>query len=306
MFYTRRDFLSFYTIISVCAQMNGVSVLALAQMYDHIHILVTGDNRQSVSKFVQMYSSKYAQEFNGEYGQRGMVFEKPFGASVKIGEKSIRTCAGYIYNNHTNKKLCDKAESIRWNYLAYAHSNNPFSPAIKRESASTRLRSALTIVDLESRLCRPLNHATLQRIFRGLDKTETEQLTDYIIDTYRFIDYSALESLYRSYDDMVYSFNANTFNDYDINENTADRRGDDTVFWDMARYILSLGRFRDLKQVVGLPEDRKIGLATELKVITGGTWKQIGSYLRLNIRAASPQETDTPTSFQDYAPVCFA
>lgn len=294
LFYTRNDLLSFYTILSICAKRTGVKVLAVAVMYDHIHILLEAASRKEVNTFVQMYSSMYAQEFNKDSGLSGRVFESPFGSAVKHGEKEIRTCAGYIYNNHTNKKLCNKAEEIRWNYLAYAHSSNPFSAPIKREIASKRMRSAIAIVESEYKASRFLNHATLKRVYSGLNSIEREQMTDFIIDKYRFIDYKALESMYRSYEEMVYSFNANTFNDYDIKEESRDRRGDDTVFREMATYILSLGKYRNLKDILSLSEDDKLELATELKVMTRATWRRIGAYLHIGIGAATPEDIDVP------------
>lgn len=292
LFYTRNDLLSFYTILSICAAKTGVKVLAVAVMYDHIHILVEAASRREVKSFVQMYSSLYAQEFNKDSCLSGRVFESPFGSAVKHGDKEIRTCAGYIYNNHTNKRLCNKAEETRWNYLAYAHSPNPFSPPIKREIASKRMRFAIAIVESEYKASRFLNHATLKRVYSRLNGIEREQMTDFIIDKYRFIDYKALESMYRSYEEMVYSFNANTFNDYDIKEESCDRRGDDTVFREMATYITSSKIFRNLKDLLTISENRKIGLATELKVITRATWRQIGAYLHIKLSAARPEDSD--------------
>lgn len=294
LFYTRSDLLSFYTIMSICAKRTGVKVLAVAIMYDHVHILIEAGSRGEVTQFVQMYSSMYAVEFNNASGVSGRVFEKPFGSAVKRGEKEIRTCAGYIYNNHTNKRLCDRAEDIRWNFLAYAESSNPFSPQLFKDKSRRKLRSALCVVQSEQVAGHYLNHATLRRIFTGLNRTEAEQITDFIINKYRFIDYEALKSLYRSYEEMVYSFNANTFNDYDISESSRDRRGDDTVFREMARHIASLGIYKSIKNVLSLPEDLKLGLASELKVITRASWRQIGKYLRIKVSAARPEDLDYP------------
>ena len=301
LFYTKSDLLCFYTILSICAKKTGIKVLAVAEMYDHIHILVEAASRGEVTAFVQMYSSLYAQEHNRDSGLSGRVFESPFGTSLKRGDKEIRTCAGYIYNNHTNKKLCSKAEEIRWNFLAYAHSRNPFSVPIKRADASKKMRAAIAIVEAEHKTSRPLNHATLRRLFAGLTKPESEQLTDYIIDAYRFIDYNSIESLYRSYDEMLYSFNANTFNDYDIHEEYQERSGDDTVFREMAKYITSLSLYRNLKDILSVPDNRMMGLATELRVMTRATWRQIGAYLHIKLGSSEQEHIDGSPADSDFA-----
>lgn len=300
LFYTKSDLLCFYTILSICAKKTGIKVLAVAEMYDHIHILVEAASRGEVTAFVQMYSSLYAQEHNRDSGLSGKVFESPFGTSLKRGDKEIRTCAGYIYNNHTNKKLCSRAEEIRWNFLAYAHSSNPFSAPIKRAIASKKMRAAIAIVDSEHKASHPLNHPTLRRLFSGLSKLESEQLTDYIIDAYRFIDYNSIESLYRSYDEMLYSFNANTFNDYDIHEDYQERSGDDTVFREMAKYITSLKVYRNLKDILSAPDNRMMELATELRVMTRATWRQIGAYLHIKLGSSEQEHIDGSPAGSDF------
>lgn len=294
LFYTRSDLLSFYTILSVCSRKTGVRVLASAAMYDHLHHLIEASSREEVTAFVRLYSLLYAKEFNRDSGLSGRLFEAPFGTALKIGDKDIRTCAGYVYNNHTNKKLCSHAEDIRWNYLAYAHSGNPFYEPLIRRKASRKLQAALKIADAERKAERPLNHATLRRMFSGLAGKESEQLTDYIIASYRFVDYDALESLYRSHDEMIYSFNANTFNDYDVSEPSHDRRGDDTVYREMAEYVLRTGRYPVVKDILKLPDKEKIALACELKSVTHASFRQIGAYLRIKLAYAGTGKVDDP------------
>lgn len=283
LFYTLQDYLVYYSVFSVYAKRYGVAALGLAIMYDHLHCLAISDKRQEVEPLMSAVSSVFARLFNAEAGLSGPLFQRPFGSAVKTGSKNIRTAAGYLYNNHTNKKLCDSADKVRWNFLAFAHNSHPFSDPVELDRASRKLRSALKEVKVLSGSGRHLNYGILRRLYNGLDRSEKEQLTDFIIDTYRVIDYGALEHLYRSYDDMLYSFNANTFNEYDIQEDEAERRGDDRVFNILARQIMSSGRFSSIKEILLLPDDEKLRLAVELKASTGVSYSKIGSYLHLKI-----------------------
>lgn len=261
-------------------------MLGLAIMYNHYHILAQAGNREDVRSFVSGFTSRFSRIYNDEGGFKGMLFESPFGSAVKIGDKNIRTAAGYLYNNHTNKKLCGRAEEIRWNFLAFAHSSNPFSKPISRKVSTHSLRDALKEVEVNRKADRYLNYATLRRLYGKLGKEEKEQLTDYIIQVYNPIDYAALESLYRSYEDMIYSFNANTFNEYDISEDAEERSGDDRVYNVLAKYILASGRFAGLKEILLLSDDDRLRLAVELHAATAVPYKQIGAYLHLKIRFA--------------------
>ena len=283
IFYTLQDFLVFYTLISVFARKYGITILGLAIMYNHIHLLVLEKRREDINGFVAVCSSRFSHLYNEDTGIAGSIFQSPFGSAMKYGDKNIRTAAGYLYNNHTNKKLCDKAEDVRWNFIAYAHNANPFSNQIKRDKASTALRCALREVDIQRSSDKPLNYATLRRLYKPLGKEEKEQLTDYIISVYNAIDFAALESLYRSYEDMLYSFNANTFNEYDISEDADERTGDDRVYNRLAKQVLESGKFTSVKDILQLSDDERFRLALVLQARTGASYKQIGAFVHLKI-----------------------
>lgn len=282
-FYTLQDYLVFYTIISVYARQYRIRVLGFAIMYNHFHLLVETENRKDVRLFVSTCTRLFARLFNEDVGIQGHLFERPFGSALKWGDKNIRTAAGYLYNNHTNKKLCEKAEQTRWNFLAYAHDRSPFSEKIILSNASKSLRSAIKEVDAAYSNGRYLNYATLRRLYKPLGKEEKEQLTDYIISVYNAIDFAALESLYRSYEDMLYSFNANTFNEYDISEDADERTGDDRVYNRLAKQVLALGKYASVKDILRLSDDERFRLALMLQARTGASYKQAGAFVHLKI-----------------------
>ena len=250
IFYTLHDYLVFYSFVSVYARKYGVKLLGIAIMYNHYHILVSAESRDEVRRFVSVLTAGFSRAYNEEIGTEGILFKSPFGSAMKLGDKNIRTAAGYLYNNHTNKKLCEKAEEIRWNFLAFAHNSHPFSEPVVLRDATHALRNALKEIDANRKADRPMNYATLRRLYKPLGKEEKEQLTDYIINAYNAIDYAALESLYRSYDDMLFSFNANTFNEYDISEEAEERSGDDRVYNRLAKQVLALGKYSSVKDIL--------------------------------------------------------
>ncbi|MBP5487993.1 MAG: transposase [Bacteroidales bacterium] len=284
IFYTRHDCLVFYTLFSVFVRKYNVQVLGLAIMYNHFHILIAAQYRAQIEQFVSVITSLFARYYNDDTGLGGAVFHKSFGSSVKYNDKDIRTAAGYLYNNHTNKKLCDKADEIRWNFLPYAHNKYPFSDPIVLNKSRKVLRRAIKLIDSLRKQELYLGYSFLRTIFKGLTPTEKEQVTDYIISSYSCIDFPTLECLYRSYDEMVYSFNANTFNEYDITESKDERQGDDRVYGQLARAIISSGKFSRLKEILTMSPDARLQLALELHAKTEAPFTSIGKYLHLTIQ----------------------
>lgn len=219
LFYSATDFLTFFTIICGAARKYGVKVLGICPMFDHLHVLAEASSRKDIVRFVQRYTSLYAIELNETVGASGPVFSTPFGSAVKRGEKAIRTCCSYVYNNPCEKRLCNKAEEYRWNFLAYATSKCPFSDKLRREEASARLRSATKMVDYLFLHSEYLKHKWIASLFGRLNDKEKNQLTDYIICKYNCIDYPALLSYYcGSYDQACLAFASNQGSEYDIRE----------------------------------------------------------------------------------------
>ena len=283
IFYTLHDYLVYYTIFSVYAKRMGLQVLGLAIMYNHLHIIVVGGDKNLIKRFMTLVSSVFAREYNSDIGISGDVFQRPYGTSIKYGDKEIRTICGYLYNNHTNGKLCKRAEDIRWNFLAYAHNDHPFSEKIPLRNARMVLRRAIKMVQAAQKRGDYLSYAALRRIYDNLTKSEKEYVTDCIITTYNIIDYKALESLYSSYEEMVYSFNANVHHDYNIPESDEDRKGDFRAYQVLSRFVIESKMVSGLKQIPLLPEYTKIMLALRCQAETGLPLKQVSAFFHVKI-----------------------
>ena len=283
IFYTLHDYLVYYTIFCVYAKRMGLQVLGLAIMYNHLHILVVGGDKTIIKRFMTVVTSVFAREYNGDIGKNGDVFQRPYGTSVKYGEKEIRTLCGYLYNNHTNGKLCKKAEDIRWNFLAYAHNDHPFSEKIPLRNARMVFRRAMKMAQAVQERGDYLSYAALRRIYKGLTNTEKEAITDYIINLYNIIDYKALESLYPSYEEMVYSFNANVHHDYDIPESDEDRKGDFRAYPILSRLVIESKIVSGLKQLLLLPEDERLMLALKYQAQTGLPLNKVCAFFHVKI-----------------------
>ena len=120
-----------------------------------------------------------------------------------------------------------------------------------------------------------LKYKDLNRIFCGLNDIETEQMIDYIIVKYMFIDFEAAINFYNNYDDMLRSFNATTGSERDIPEEFI--AVPDTYYEDIL-FLLKKSGF-DLQTVYNLTQERKGQIAKSLLINSKARDHQIKKFL---------------------------
>ena len=280
IFYSREDRLVFFTIFAVMAWQYGVSVLALALMYNHFHTLIHTVSSKVTALFIGTVTSTYARAFNRDCGRKGALFEKAFGSAPKSTEKKIRTTVSYNYNNSVEKQLFKRAEDDRWNFLAYIGNDHPFSEPIIQKKASKDLRAALKEVDSHIKDHAYLRYKVIRRLFRKLSPDEKEQLTDYIISRYLPIDKDALLSFYKDYPSMLLAINSNTGSEYDIKEEY--KNDSDCIYTEMLEAIRQAGFVKKMHDVVSASSEKKIQIADYLRNNTPAKEYQINRILHLN------------------------
>ncbi|MBR5300572.1 MAG: transposase, partial [Bacteroidales bacterium] len=203
IFYDVEDYLVYYTIFSVMATRYNIQVYGLCLMIDHIHSLFTAPDRMIMSRFISHVTLVFVKEYNAGHKRTGPLFEGRFGSSVKKGMKLLRTAISYLYNNPVEKRLCNRAQDYRWNFLAYADSKNPFSQKITIRDAPYSLKRIFKEIDYEAGRNRHLSYPQLRRMMAKLTNTEKDILTDYIISAYNPFSYEQLISFYGSYETML-------------------------------------------------------------------------------------------------------
>ena len=186
-------------------------------MFTHLHSLMKVYRRSEIGRYYSDAISKFVKELNRSSGRKGRMFGSIDSAS-KTNEKSIREGICYVYNNSVEKKLYGKAIEDRWNFLAYYNNDHPFSTKLVKREASYAMRKSCRIVDVNFNKGNYLNLATLYRIFEKLDKKESEQLIDYIIHKYNFIQYQETIRYYGSFEKMCMAIEATAGKEFDLSE----------------------------------------------------------------------------------------
>ena len=281
IFYETEDYLVYVTIFFIVAKTLGVDVYGLCLMIDHIHSLVAADTNEMYSKFMAMVTSLFVKEYNKEHGRTGPLFSKAFRSAPKSGLKLIRTAIAYLLNNPVEKHLCKRAQDYRWNFLAYAKSDNPFSVELIIRKASADLKRALQTVDGTYARNRHLTYAQLKRLFAGLDKKEKNQLIDYIIVRYNIIRYDDLTTkCYDGYENMLMAINSNAGSEYEVQELRYGRS--DAEYRYLYKYVHEKG-FKDAGEVISLPTDSKFKLMVDMMNETSVSKLLICKFLHLTV-----------------------
>ena len=278
IFYSIKDYLVFYSILSLAAQRYDVRVLGICLMVDHIHLVVYARDPDQLRAFVRDYTGLFTRKFNSWYGFKGSVFNTPFGCVPKTGHKKTRTAIAYLYNNPVECHLCARAEQARWNFLAYAAEKSPFSEKLRMDYARWELRKALKWVKDASQHHRPLEYTTLEETTRQLSLREMQQFIDYAVRQYACIDYAALTKYYGSYDDLLVAVNSNTGSEYDMEEDTFAK--DHRVYKKMIARLCHLTG-KTMKEILALSHEERFRLGRNLKNGLNVSAKEVAKLLRL-------------------------
>ena len=282
LFYTYSDHLVFFTQYCVMAKKYGIHVLALCHMPDHIHDSVIADKKKDLDMFKQETLSWFARMRNARAGVKGAVFECSYGSVPKIGDKNVRSNLVYLGNNPVERKLVSEAENYRWNFLAYARSDHPFSEKLVIRDASWSLRKTVKEVKAQAAACKPMNYPMIERLFAPLDRKERLQLTDFIIATYNVIEYKEASKYFDSFDRMLIAMHATTGSEHDLNEVFIGKS--DAHYNRMTTILLREGKVKDIHDILSLSVDEKYDLFLLLRRETQATSEQIAAFLHMPLK----------------------
>ena len=280
IFYDVADYVVYFTMFCCFAKQADVTVWGLCLMVDHIHALLQCNEMMSMSDFVSRVTSVYARCYNKYRSRTGPLFDERFGSAPKPDLKKLISSIIYVGNNPVERRICTRAEQFRWNFLAYADSDHPFSKKIYIKKISKAMLRSIRIVNCYVKRGLYLDYAVVDAIFTGLNSLEREQLVDYIIVSYNVIDYKALLCHFDSYQQMLVSMHSTTGSEYDLHEDMD--RLSDAAYSDLIKEIKKMG-ISNLRNIVCLSVDDKIRVAEILQKNTGVSSYQVRKFLHLKI-----------------------
>lgn len=276
LFYSHSDHLVHFTRYCIVARKYGIRVLSLCQMPDHIHDTIIAQRPEQLEKFKRETNSGFSRDWN-EWGHlTGSVMESPFGSAPKIGDKKARTNLIYVGNNPVERKLTQKAEDFRWNFLAYADSKNPFSEKLVIREARWPMQKAVKEIKSQFKANKPVTYAMLKRLSAPLTMEERMQLTDFIISTYNVIDYGYAIRFFGSFAKMISAMHVTTGSEYELNEVSVGRS--DAHYSTMSSYIIKKYRLKDIHEMLSFSPKKKYEVFLDLLRISDALPEQIAKF----------------------------
>jgi len=279
LFYSIQDCLFFLTVFYTVALKHNLTIVGLCLMPDHLHFLVEASSQKEISSFVDEYSSMYARAFNSNIGRTGHVFRISYGLANKTTDKAKRSAILYVLNNPVEKKLSQVAEKWRWNLLLYEETGNPFSQKVILSKAFPRLRCALKSVKMKLDEGKPVPLVMLERISKGLNEVETEQLVDYVVSCYNPIDYAVMKDLFGSFESVIAAARTTTGSEYDIKEEFNSHS--DKAYSRIRDYLKAKGSVKNARDVIMLPVEVKLQLMNEILSMGIATGLQVAKYFHV-------------------------
>ena len=278
IFFEELDRLVYLMAFTTTARKMGITILALAVMFDHLHSIGIFQNREQMAEFERNHLSFFALAYNQDAGRKGSLFEKAYGNAPKWTLKKVKSAIIYVGNNQVEKQLCEKTEEHRWNLIAYLKSDHPYSPPIVRKKASAQLRRCLKTVDSYVGQNTVIPYRVLRRLCGGLPALASEQLTDYIISHYNPIDKEAVLSFFDgSYEQYLLALHSTTGNDFDIREDF--NITSDLPYVQLITTCQRSSFKENLKTIQVVPKERKKQIADYLLSHTDATLYEIGKFL---------------------------
>ena len=175
-FVSDKDFSAYAYWLDKSARKYQVAVHSWVFMTNHVHILVTPQTEQGVSRMMQAIGRHYVRYFNHTYGRTGTLWEGRFKSCLVDAEDYLLACHRYIELNPVRAGMVAVPEDYTWS----SYRANGFGQQMKLWTphrvyldlgATTRERAAayreLFTGHIDERLVRQIRKATNRGMILG-------------------------------------------------------------------------------------------------------------------------------------------
>jgi putative transposase len=113
-FFSDDDYLFYKEALSEGIRRYGASLHAYCLMTNHIHLLMTPFERDSIQRVLQHLGRQYVQYINKTYRRSGSLWEGRHKGSMIIDELYLLRCYRYIELNPVTACMVNKPEEYPW------------------------------------------------------------------------------------------------------------------------------------------------------------------------------------------------
>ena len=120
IFYDENDYRFYLEKLAAACEKHGCDLHAYVLMTNHVHLLLSPRQEDSLSKALQMLGRYYVQYFNYTYERTGTLWEGRYKATLIDSENYLLTCYRYIELNPVRADdMVDHPSEYAWSSYAY-------------------------------------------------------------------------------------------------------------------------------------------------------------------------------------------
>ena len=113
-FYAQADYRVYLETLQQQAREFGCTIHAYVLMTNHVHLLVTPEERQSVSLMMKHLGQRYVQYVNRTYRRTGTLWEGRFKSCIAQENAYVLTCYRYIELNPVRAHMVAHPRDYPW------------------------------------------------------------------------------------------------------------------------------------------------------------------------------------------------
>ncbi|WP_082239571.1 transposase [Pseudomonas lini] len=122
-FFSEDDYLFYLELLAEQANKNACEIHAWCLMTNHVHLLISPYEHNSVSSLMKGIGQRYVQYINRTYGRSGTLWEGRFRSCLVQSDSYVLACYRYIEMNPVRAKMVTHPAEYRWSsYRANAQS----------------------------------------------------------------------------------------------------------------------------------------------------------------------------------------
>lgn len=114
IFFAKDDYEYFLSLLWEFAGVFSCDVHAYVLMTNHVHLLVTPQSKNGISKLMQFIGRRYVRYVNKMYRRTGSLWEGRFKASIIDSDRYLLTCMRYIELNPVRARMVKKPDQYAW------------------------------------------------------------------------------------------------------------------------------------------------------------------------------------------------
>ena len=114
IFFDESDYLAYLDWLKDALKRYDCQLHAYVLMTNHVHLLVTPNSQESISRMMQYVGRRYVPYINHKYNRTGTLWEGRYKSSLIQDEPYLLACMRYIELNPVRAGMVEMASDYQW------------------------------------------------------------------------------------------------------------------------------------------------------------------------------------------------